>query len=192
VVDGAIVSGVFAYGMLKNPTYLHQNNPIIWELQARHGHDLDFAGVILTRGHNYTQMEKERSSHWATKLAGFLGADGVILTTEGGGNSEIDTMLALQYMERAGIRTTAIHYEQGGPDGRAFPLTFTVPEADAYVSVGSINGTVRLPAVARAIGDDVLLLEGDPPAAAALDAGARNFYCSTNQLGGNVLRGTQF
>ncbi|MBI1801759.1 MAG: beta-aspartyl-peptidase, partial [Chloroflexi bacterium] len=77
VMDGALVSGVHVYSCFKNPTYLHQNNPIIWELQARHGHDLNFVGVILNRGHNYTQMEKERSSYWAAKLAGLLEADGV-------------------------------------------------------------------------------------------------------------------
>ena len=72
VIDGAIVSGVYVYACYKNPTYLHQNNPILWELQARHGVDLDFAGVIINRGHNYTQEDKERSSRWAAKLAGFL------------------------------------------------------------------------------------------------------------------------
>ena len=58
VMDGAVVSGVFVYACYKNPTYLHQNNPIIWELQARHGKDLNFAGVIVNRGHNYTQDDR--------------------------------------------------------------------------------------------------------------------------------------
>jgi glycine reductase len=108
IVDGAIVSGVYVYACFKNPTYLHQNNPIIWELQQRHGKDLNFVGVILNRGHNYTQMEKERSSHAAAKLADMLEADGVILTVEGGGNSTIDMMLACQYLERMGIKTTIL------------------------------------------------------------------------------------
>ncbi len=52
VMDGAIVSGVYVYACFKNPTYLHLNNPIIWELQWRHGQDLNFAGMIVNRGHN--------------------------------------------------------------------------------------------------------------------------------------------
>ena len=49
-------------------------------IRRRHGVDLNFVGVIINRGHNYTQMEKERSSYWAAKMARFVNADGVILT----------------------------------------------------------------------------------------------------------------
>lgn len=191
IMDGAIVSGVYVYAAFKNPTYLHLNNPTIWELQARHGKDLNFVGVIINRGHNYTQFEKERSSHWAAKLAGALEADGVILTAEGGGNSAIDMMLACKYMEQAGIKTTVMTYENPGPDGRDFPLFYTVPEADAVVSLGMAEGAIRLPEMARVIGDDRLLDSG----AAALgpfDIGMYANYCATNQLGANVLAGRQF
>ena len=81
-LDGALVCGVYVYGCYKNVTYLHQNNPIIWEMQRRHGKELNFAGVIINRGHNYTQEEKERSSRWAAKLADFLEADGAVFTAE--------------------------------------------------------------------------------------------------------------
>ena len=147
VMDGAVVSGVFVYACYKNPTYLHQNNPIIWELQARHGKDLNFAGVIVNRGHNYTQDDKERSSRWAAKLAAFIDADAAILTAEGGGNSAIDMMLACQYMEQAGIKTTVVSSEAAGADGYDFPLFYTVPEADAIVSVGSEDEVVAMPEV---------------------------------------------
>lgn len=194
VLDGAIVSGVYVYGCYKNPTYLHQNNPIIHELQARHGIDLDFAGVIINRGHNYTQVDKERSSHWAAKLAGFLGADGAILTAEGGGNSAIDMMLACQYMEQAGIKTTVVSSEAAGADGYDFPLFYTVPEADAIVSIGSEDEVFAMPAVDRVIGPDetLSLMDGDHPAAGPLDLKMYYQYCGVSQLGGNVLIGREF
>jgi sarcosine reductase len=191
IMDGALVSGVFVYACFKNPTYLHLNNPTIWELQARHGKDLNFVGVILNRGHNYTQTEKERSSYWAAKLAGFLEADGVILTAEGGGNSAIDMMLACQYMEKAGIRTTVLSYESPGADGRDFPLFYSVPEADAIVSVGTDEESLSMPQVSRVIGD-AMLLDDQTPAAGPFEARIHQLFCATNQLGGNVLAGCQF
>ena len=191
VMDGAIVSGVYVYASFKNPTYLHLNNPVIWELRARHGHDLNFVGVILNRGHNYTQVEKERSSYWAAKLAGFLEADGVILTAEGGGNSAIDMMLACKKQEQDGHKTTVLSYENPGPDGRDFPLFYTVPEADAVVSLGMAEGTAQLPRVARVIGDE-RLLDNETAALGPFDSGMYSNYCATNQLGANVLAGRQF
>lgn len=191
VIDGAIVSGVHVYSCYKNPTYLHQNNPIIWELQARHGKDLNFVGVIVNRGHNYTQDDKERSSRWAAKLAEFLEADGAVLTAEGGGNSAIDMMLACQYMEQAGIKTVVISSEATGADGYDFPLFYTVPEADAIVSIGSEDEIVVMPEVERVIGDD-LLLDGETPSSGPFDLKMYFQYCGTNQLGGNALTGKVF
>jgi glycine reductase len=191
VIDGAIVSGVYVYACYKNPTYLHQNNPIIWELQERHGRDLNFAGVIINRGHNYTQEDKERSSRWAAKLAAFLEADGAILTAEGGGNSAIDMMLACQYMEQGGIKTTVVSSEAAGTDGYDFPLFYTVPEADAIVSIGSEDEIIAMPEVGRVIGDDVLL-DGETPARGPFDLKMYFQYCGTNQLGANVLTGRVF
>ena len=191
VIDGAIVSGVHVYACYKNPTFLHQNNPIIWELRERHGRDLNFAGVIINRGHNYTQEDKERSSHWAAKLAAFLEADGAVLTAEGGGNSAIDMMLACRYMEQAGIRTVVVSSEAPGIDGYDFPLFYTVPEADAIVSVGSEDEIVSMPEVGRVIGDD-LLLDGETPARGPFDLKMYYHYCGVNQLGGNILTGRAF
>jgi len=191
VIDGAIVSGVYVYACYKNPTYLHQNNPIIWELQARHGTDLNFAGIVINRGHNYTQDDKERSSRWAAKLAEFMDADGAILTAEGGGNSAIDMMLALQYMEKAGIKTTVVSSEAAGTDGYDFPLFYTVPEADAIVSIGSEDEIIAMPEVDRVIGDD-LLLDNETPSRGPFDLKIYFHYCATNQLGANVLEGRVF
>lgn len=191
IMDGALVSGVYVYACFKNPTWVHQNNPVIWGLRGRHGVDLNFVGVILNRGHNYTQMEKERSSHWAAKLAEFLGADGVILSAEGGGNAAIDMMVACQYMEQAGIKTTVLSYESPGGDGRDFPLFYSVPEANAIVSVGSDEEAIPFPAVERVIGDD-LLLDGETAAAGPFDIPMYYLFSALSQVGANVLAGRAF
>lgn len=190
-LDGAVVSGVYVYACFKNPTYWHQNNPVLWEMQARHGTELNFVGVIANRGHNYTQMEKERSSHWAAKLARFLEADGVVLTAEGGGNSAIDMMLACQYLEKLGIATTVLAYESPGADGRDFPLFYSVPEADAIVSVGSDEERIELPRVSRVIGDE-LLLDDETAAIGPFEIRMYYLYSALNQLGANVLAGRAF
>ena len=191
VIDGALVSGVYVYAAVKNPTYFHQNNPVMWELIDRHGRDLNFASIILNRGHNYTQEEKERSSQYAAKLAKFLGVDGVVLTTEGGGNSEIDTMLACQYLEREGIATTVLHYEQPGPEGRGDPLSFAVPAADAIVSLGMFGESLSLPAMRKVLGG-ATLRDGETPSGGPLQISGLQMYCCMSQVGGNALVGKAF
>ncbi len=191
IMDGALVSGVHVYACFKNPTWMHQNNPVIRALRQRHGKDINFAGVILNRGHNYTQMEKERSSYWAAKLAGFLGVQGVVLSAEGGGNSAIDMMLACQYMEKAGIKTTVLSYESPGADGRDFPLFFSVPEADAIVSVGSDEEQISFPAVERVIGDD-RLLDDETPSLGPFNVRMYYLFSALSQVGGNQLAGRAF
>ena len=191
VMDGAVVSGVHVYALYKNPTYMHQNNPVIWELRARHGRSLNFAGVIINRGHNYTQEDKERSSQWAAKLARMLDADGAVLTAEGGGNSAIDLMLACRYMEQAGIKTVVLSGEGPGADGYGFPLFYTAPEADAVVSVGSEDETVAMPEVGRVIGGG-RLLDGETPSRGPFDLKMYYQYCALSQVGGNALAGKAF
>ena len=189
-LDGALVCGVYVYGCYKNVTYLHQNNPIIWEMQRRHGTELNFVGTIINRGHNYTQEEKERSSHWAAKLARFLEADGCVFTAEGGGNSAIDMMLAVQYMEQAGTKSSVVSSEAAGADGYDFPLFYTVPEADAIVSVGSEDEIFDMPKVAKVIGGDTLLDLG-LPAEGPYELKMYFQFCGTQQIGGNVLVGRE-
>lgn len=185
-MDGAIVSANYVYACFKNPTYLHLNNPVIRELYAEHGKSLNFAGIVFYRGHNYTQAEKQRAANYAAKLARFLNADGVVLTGEGGGNSAIDMMLALQECERLGIKTTVITYELGGPEGKDFPLVDSVPEAHTIVSTGSCDKTIQLPARGSVLGGTTYL-DTARPATEAREIILEKIYCSTNQLGAGYL-----
>ena len=186
-MDGALISGNYVYGCFKNPTYLHCNNPVIEQLYNEHGRSLNFAGVVLYRGHNYTQAEKQRAGNYAAKLAHFLNADGVILTGEGGGNSAIDMMLALQECERLGIKTTVITYELGGPEGQDFPLVHGVPEAQAIVSTGSVDKMLTLPAMGTVIGGE-RFLDNDLLAGKGRELSYDYLYCVANQLGVGRMR----
>ena len=115
----------------------------------------------------------------AAKVAGELGADGAIVTTDAGGNSHTDTMLTVRACEQAGIRTVALVAEMGG-------LTDHVPEADAIVSVGNAEELVPEWRPERVLGGDVLL-DGRP----ARDAGpvpVRNYLGATCQMGDLDLR----
>lgn len=190
MLDGALVSGNNVGQSMKTPTWLHCNNPIVQELYDGHGRDWNFVGVILSRGHFYGIHEKQRSAHQVAKLARMLRADGALVTWEGGGNSIIEAMLTVQALERAGIKTTIISYELGGPDGTATPLLlYSVPEADAIVSCGTYERPIELPAVQRVVGGQQI--RRDPslggtylPAHGPLKLDmSLEMYCGVNQMG---------
>jgi glycine reductase len=151
LLDGALVSGNYKNGN-KTPTYLHTRHPSLLDLCAQHGTALDFAGVILARGHHETEFLKQRSAEMVAKLAGVLGAVGAVCTYEATGNTHVDFMLTVQALERAGIPTASVVHEYGGPGGTDPPLIDFTPEAVAIASSGGIDRPVRLPAVKRLIG----------------------------------------
>jgi len=180
VLDGALTCGEYHWAGLRNTTYSFQNAELVRELLAADGERLRLAGVVACRGYNQSAEDKERAAMLAAKLAGDLGADGAIVTTDAGGNSHTDTMLTVRACERAGIRAVAMVAEMGG-------LTDHVPEADAIVSVGNAEELVPEWRPERALGGD-LLLDGRP----AVDAGpmpVRNYLGAACQLGDMDLRG---
>ena len=136
VLDGALVSGNYIIACQKNPTYLHLHNPLVLELARRHGRDLIFAGVVLANEHN-TLREKERSAKFAAKLAWQLGAQGAVITQEGGGHADTDLMLCCRESERLGIKTVILANEIAGAAGDLPSLVDSVPEADAVVTTGN-------------------------------------------------------
>lgn len=179
VLDGALTCGEYHWAGLRNPTYHFQRSALVRELLAVDGTRLRLAGVVACRGYNQSAKDKERAAMLAAKLAGELGADGAIVTTDAGGNSHTDTMLTVRACERAGIRTVALVAEMGG-------LTDHVPEADAIVSVGNAEELVTEWRPERVLGGD-LLLDGRP----AADCGpvpVRNYLGAACQLGDLDLR----
>ncbi len=98
IMDGAIVSGNCVSACDKNTTYHQMNNPVIHDLLAVHGKELNFVGVIITNENVYL-ADKERSSNWTAKLAEYLGLDGVIISQEGFGNPDTDLIMNCKKIE---------------------------------------------------------------------------------------------
>jgi sarcosine reductase len=87
LADGALVAGGLGGGAVKLTTWLHQNNPLVDGLYARHGVEWDFGGVILHRGHYYQYEDKQRVALQVARAAQVLRADGVVFSLGGGGNN---------------------------------------------------------------------------------------------------------
>lgn len=192
MIDGALVSGNYVYACFKTPTYLHCNNPVMMELYKGHGIKHNFAGVVISRGHNYTFYEKLRSAQYAAKLAKELNAQGAIITWEGGGNSVIEAMQTVKACEDLGIKTVIVGYEMGGPQGDAIALLDSVEEADAIVSTGSIEKKIVLPPLTPVGGKELRLAR--ELGGVRIDASQRlefdishEMYCGANQTGFGLI-----
>lgn len=153
-MDGAIISGNCVSACDKNNTYVHQNNPIIKALFARHGKDFNFVGVIITN-ENVTLADKKRSSSYAINLAKMLGVDGLVISEEGFGNPDADLIMNCWKAEQAGIKTVLVTDEYAGRDGASQSLADACPEGDACVTAGNANELIVLPPMKKVIGDTI-------------------------------------
>ncbi|MCL2067236.1 MAG: glycine/sarcosine/betaine reductase component B subunit [Treponema sp.] len=151
VMDGAIVSGNCVSACDKNTTYHHQNNPIIEDLYARHGKDINFIGVIITN-ENVFLADKERSSNWTAKMCRQLGFDAVIISQEGFGNPDTDLIMNCKKIEAEGIKTVIVTDEYAGRDGKSQSLADADAAADAVVTGGNANEVIVLPPMDKVIG----------------------------------------
>ncbi|WP_374713072.1 glycine/sarcosine/betaine reductase component B subunit [Symbiobacterium terraclitae] len=188
VFDGAIVSGNCVSACDKNTTYHHQNSPVIEDLYARHGKDLNFLGVVITN-ENVTLADKERSSSYAAKLVQMLGADGAIVTEEGFGNPDTDLMMNCRKLEEKGVKTVLITDEYAGRDGASQSLADATPRADAVVTAGNANAVVVLPPMEKVIGypEQVNVIaggwEGSLRPDGSIEAEIQVITGATNELG---------
>lgn len=151
LMDGAVISGNCAGPCHKNITYLYQNNPIVQELCRRHGKELCFLGVIVTNESTMLK-DKDRSSSYAAKLTQLLGAEGAIISEDGGGNPETDLMMNCRKLEQMGIKTVLVTDEYAGRDGGSQGLADVVPEANAIVTNGNGNMLLKLPPMEKVLG----------------------------------------
>jgi glycine reductase len=181
VLDGAVTCGEYHWAALRNPTWVFQQNALVRALYREHGKRLRFAGVVLTRGYEQTADDKQRAAERAAEAAAQLGVDGVVITTDAGGNSHTDTMLTCRACEAAGIRTTVIVAEMADPDTTNPGLTDWVAEADCIVSAGNAEELAPAWRPERVLGGDVLL--DGTPAAEAGPIPVRNYLAATNQTG---------
>jgi glycine reductase len=185
IMDGAIVSGNYVIPSNRNPTYFHLNNPIIRELYRRHQNELLFCGVVICNEHSGLEA-KEKAVKSAVEIVKDLGAEGVVISKEGGGNADTDLMLMCHMCEAEGIRTVVIGNEAAGPDGADPSLAHTVEAADAFVTTGNNDTPVKLDAVAEVIGQGPLPgFTGDLKESLILPVGRING--ATNLLGYNTI-----
>ncbi|MGH3114889.1 MAG: glycine/sarcosine/betaine reductase component B subunit, partial [Gaiellaceae bacterium] len=87
LLDGAVTCGEYHWAALRNPTVVFQRSALVRALYREHGRRLRFAGVVLMRGYEQSADDKLRAAEAAAQAAVALGADGVIVTTDAGGNS---------------------------------------------------------------------------------------------------------
>ena len=161
MMDGAIVSGNYVVPANRNPTYLHLNNPVTRKLYLRHSEDFVFCGVVICNEQSRLR-DKEGTAREVVDILKGLSSDGVIITKEGGGNADTDLMLMCRTCESRGIRTVLIGNEAAGNDGSDPSLADSTPEADAFVSAGNIDETVKLDPVEKVVGRGILPgIEGD-------------------------------
>jgi glycine reductase len=179
--DGAVVSGQFGHPALKNPTFMHQNHPVVAELRRRHGRDLEFAGVVICP-EPVEQGAKEMISLFAAKVCAAAGFDAAILTKEGGGNADADVALKMDALFDLGIQPVGLYGEMAGTDGTG-PSVVVAPErATAMVSTGNYDHRLQLPEMDKAYGGERLALL-QTPATAAFEVPTAVVYCALSPLG---------
>ncbi|MGH9181107.1 MAG: glycine/sarcosine/betaine reductase component B subunit, partial [Acidimicrobiales bacterium] len=179
--DGAVVSGQFGHPSLKNPTWIHQNHPVVAALRARHGTEVAFAGVILCP-EPVDQNGKVLLSAATARLAAAAGWDGAVVTKEGGGNADADMALKMDELEALGLTAVGLFAEMAGADGTGPSVVVPPERATAMVSTGNYDQRLALPAMERSLGGDTLTLVGCP-AADAVELPAAVIYASLSPLG---------
>lgn len=179
--DGAVVSGQFGHPGLKNPTFMHQNNPVVAALRERDGKDLTFAGVILSP-EPVDQTLKELTSAHAARLARQMGLDAAIVTKEGGGNADSDISLKIDALEAMGLVGIGIFAEMSGPEGTGPPVVGPPTTATAMVSTGNYDERITLEAVETAFGGATVALN-DLEATAEMTLPVAAIYASLSPIG---------
>jgi hypothetical protein len=181
LLDGAIAGdAVVTYP--GKCTWIQVRNPVLPRLYARHGRDFEWIGSIVSRTRWGAAAEKELSAHQTVKLARMLKADGALVTWNHGGNDLIEVMLTIQGLERAGIKTVFLTIESdikvvrmtpelAETGAHEPPLLFSVPEADAIVSTGTLAPETALPAMERVVGGDAVAFDFERPDLVAAAAG---------------------
>ncbi|XMB86126.1 glycine/sarcosine/betaine reductase component B subunit [Mycoplasmatota bacterium WC44] len=192
IMDGAIISGNCVSACDKNTTYHHQNNPIIKNLYAKHGKDINFVGAIITN-ENVFLADKERSSNFTVKLAEFMGLDGAVISQEGFGNPDTDLIMNCKKIESAGIKTVIVTDEYAGRDGLSQSLADADVLANAVVTGGNANEVIVLPPMDKLIGSYAYVdkiaggFDGSLREDGSIQVEIQAITGATNELGFNKL-----
>ena len=185
LIDGAIVSCTYDYSPgLKNFTYSFMNNPVMEGFYQKHGRELEFVGVVVANA-PLVLADKKRSALMAAKLVKFnLGADGVIITKDGGGHPDIDLMECCEQCELLGVKTCLINSEMLSPDGTGIYSMIAFSKfADCVISVGNVDERVDLPAMERVVGGESMAIDIQGPFDKAMKIPIRMIPNAISQLG---------
>ncbi len=185
LLDGALVNDGYTKPT-KNATHDILNHPMIRELHCRHNRDLVFAGMVLAN--HYATYEEKAAGAWhaARLLRHVVEADAVVITKDGGGQADVDLMLACRACEEAGLRTVLVAKEESGGDGPS--MVDVAPQADAMVSVGNCPEKVRLDeSMELVIGGAAFLgaIQGD--VSGAVEIPVQNIIGAIDPIGGSTL-----
>ncbi len=187
--DGAVVSGNYK-SERKIPTSLHCANPFIEELVRKHGKELEFLGVILSKGYNDSFEQKKKMGLWSARLARNLGAQGAVAIMEGTGNTTVDFMQTVKACEEQGVKTVAVLHEDNGPKGYERPLVDHPLQANAMISRGNRSEQIFLRPMDTVIGGNTIDLHlkatQDPHKSFIFDPTI--FFASHCQMGMSRLR----
>jgi glycine reductase len=160
---------------------MHQNHPVVAALRARHGTDLDFAGVVISPEPVVLGFKELVSVH-AARLCAAAGWDAAVVTKEGGGNADGDVALKMDALEDAGVTAVGVFAEMAGPDGTGPPIVVPPERATAMVSTGNYDERLVLPAVEQAFGGSEIALL-DRPATDEVELPVAVVYCALSPLG---------
>lgn len=154
IFDGAVISGHHDHSPgLKNYTSSILNHPIVMELCKRHGKEFDFVGIIFTNEPQDMAGKKWNALMNAQIAKSILDLDGVVITKEGGGHTDIDLMETCKQCERLGIKTALLDIEMLDPEGEGeYPLIVFEGEADAIISAGNVEERVFISKMEKVIG----------------------------------------
>ena len=193
-MDGAMVSCTYDYSPgLKNFTYSVMNNPVIEGLYERNGKELIFVGTVLANA-PLVLAEKKRSALMAAKLVRFvLGADGVVITKEGGGHPDIDLMECCEQCEILGVKTSLLNSEMLSPDGTGiYSMIAFSKSADCVISVGNVDEMVDLPSVEQVIGGKTMAIDIQGPFDGAMRIPIRMLPNAISQVGLTKITAEEF
>lgn len=157
LLDGALCNRNYYQLPNSDPTYLYQNHPMVLELLGRHGKDINFVGVIMTNAPAQAE-DKKRNAMLAAGLAhDQLGAEGVIITKEGGGHPQIDLQMNCEMSAALGMKPVILISEFLSLSNSSDEVViFRSDAADAMISSGCLQ-KLSLPAMDRVIGTTPIL-----------------------------------
>ncbi|MBI3091929.1 MAG: hypothetical protein HYY96_14810 [Candidatus Tectomicrobia bacterium] len=189
VLDGALVRSYYRKGF---ETYTVQNHPIIREMYARHGKELEFAGVVATVAHQ-TEPERLQSAAMAANLvAEVLGANGAVLTKTGGGAPHIDMAQIAELLEARGVATVMMAMDMSVDGSAEGGSLFSFPGADAIVNYGFSPSPLALPPAARIIGGAPETLVYGRPASGAIEVDLEVLAGAENPIGANRVMAAHY